>query len=59
MDVANKSIGTLQGIPFKNLIGGPLSACIKAQNDAAKTSINFIDEVCLNKDKETGEKSAV
>lgn len=59
MDVANKSIGTLQGLPFDNLIGGPLNACIKAQNDAAKTSINFIDEVCLNKDKETGEKSAV
>lgn len=59
MDVANKSIGTLQGLPFENLIGGPLNACIKAQNDAAKTSINFIDEVCLNKDKETGEKSAV
>lgn len=59
MDVANKSIGTLQGLPFDNLIGGPLNACIKAQNDAAKTSINFIDEVCLNKDEETGEKSAV
>lgn len=59
MDVANKSIGTLQGLPFDNLIGGPLNACIRAQNDAAKTSINFIDEVCLKKDKETGEKSAV
>lgn len=59
MDVANKSIGTLQGLPFENLIGGPLNACIKAQNDAAKTSINFIDEVCLNKNEETGEKSAV
>lgn len=59
MDVANKSIGTLQGIPFKNLIGGPLSACIQAQNDAAMTSINFINNVCLNVDKETGEKSAI
>lgn len=59
MDVANKSIGTLQGIPFKNLIGGPLSACIQAQNDAAMTSINFINNVCLNEDKETGEKSAI
>lgn len=59
MDVANKSIGTLQGIPFKNLIGGPLSACIQAQNDAAITSINFINNVCLNEDKETGEKSAI
>lgn len=59
MDVANKSIGTLQGIPFENLIGGPLSACIQAQNDAAMTSINFINNVCLNEDKETGEKSAI
>lgn len=59
MDVANKSICTLQGIPFKNLIGGPLSACIQAQNDAAMTSINFINNVCLNEDKETGEKSAI
>lgn len=59
MDVANKSIGTLQGIPFKNLIGGPLSACIQAQNDAAMSSINFINNVCLNEDKETGEKSAI
>ena len=59
MDVANKSIGTLQGLPFDNLIGGPLSACIQAQNDAAMTSINFINNVCLNEDKETGEKSAV
>ena len=59
MDVANKSIGTLQGIPFENLIGGPLSACIQAQNDAAMTSINFINNVCLNEDKETGEKTAI
>ena len=59
MDVANKSIGTLQGLPFDNLIGGPLNACIQAQNDAAMTSINFINNVCLNDDKETGEKSAI
>lgn len=59
MDVANKSIGTLQGLPFDNLIGGPLNACIQAQNDAAMTSINFINNVCLNEDKETGEKSAI
>lgn len=59
MDVANKSIGTLQGLPFDNLIGGPLSACIQAQNDAAMTSINFINNVCLNEDQETGEKSAI
>lgn len=32
MDVANKSIGTLQGLPFENLIGGPLNACIKPKS---------------------------
>lgn len=59
MDVANKSIGTLQGLPFENLIGGPLRACIDAQREAAETSVDFITKVGLNKDKETGEKSAV
>lgn len=58
MDVANKSIGTLQGLPFYNLIGGPLSACIDAQREAAETSVDFITRVGLNVDKETGEKSA-
>lgn len=59
MDVANKSIGTLQGLPFENLIGGPLRACIDAQREAAETSVDFITRVGLNVDKETGEKSAV
>lgn len=59
MDVANKSIGTLQGLPFENLIGGPLRACIDAQREAAETSVDFITRVGLNVDKETGEKSAI
>lgn len=59
MDVANKSIGTLQGLPFENLIGGPLRACIDAQREAAETSVDFITKVGLNVDKETGEKSAI
>jgi len=49
----------LQALPFGNIIGGPLKACIEAQAMAAKTSWNFIQEVGLNTDPETGEKKAV
>ncbi len=49
----------LQALPFGNIIGGPLKACIEAQAMAAKTSWNFIQEVGLNVDPETGEKKAV
>lgn len=49
----------LQALPFSNIIGGPLTACIEAQAMAAKTSWNFIQEVGLNVDPETGEKRAV
>lgn len=49
----------LSAIPFGSIIGGPLKACIEAQAMAAQTSWNFIQEVGLNTNKETGEKSAV
>jgi len=49
----------LSAIPFGSIIGGPLKACIEAQAMAAQTSWNFIKEVGLNTDKDTGEKSAV
>lgn len=48
MDVTSKTVRALNGIPFGNLIGGPLSACIKAQQQAAMTTVNFIREVGLN-----------
>lgn len=48
----------MQGLPFDNLIGGPLNACVKAQADAAQTTINFIQQVGLNED-ENGNKEAV
>jgi hypothetical protein len=48
MDVTGKTVRALNGIPFGNLIGGPLSACIKAQQQAAMTTVNFIREVGLN-----------
>lgn len=49
----------LQSLPFGNIIGGPLKACIEAQAMAAQTSWNFIQEVGLNVDPQTGEKKAV
>lgn len=49
----------LQALPFGNIIGGPLKACIEAQAMAAKTSWNFIQDVGLNTDPETGEKKTV
>ncbi|EPX64102.1 hypothetical protein D187_005235 [Cystobacter fuscus DSM 2262] len=42
MDQASSA---LQGIPFENLIGGPLTAAVKAQALAAKTSVDFIRSV--------------
>ena len=49
----------LQALPFGNIIGGPLKACIEAQAMAAQTSWKFIQEVGLNTDPMTGEKKAV
>lgn len=49
----------LQAIPFSSMIGGPLKACIDAQAMAAKTTWDFIQEVGLTMDPETGEKKAV
>lgn len=49
----------LKALPFGNIIGGPLKACIEAQAMAARTSWNFIQEVGLNTDPETGEKKTV
>ncbi len=37
----------LQSIPFGSIIGAPLSACIEAQANAAKTSWEFIRDVGL------------
>lgn len=49
----------LQAIPFGSMIGGPLKACIEAQAMAAQTSWQFIQEVGLNTNPQTGEKEAV
>ena len=49
----------LQAIPFGSIIGGPLKACVEAQALAAKTTWEFIQNVGINVNPETGEKTAV
>lgn len=38
----------LQSIPFGNLIGAPLEACVNAQAQAARTTYEYISEVGFN-----------
>lgn len=47
--VTNKIVDTFKGLPFENIIGAPLEACVKAQALAAETTIDFIERVGLNK----------
>lgn len=42
----------LQELPFENLIGGPLKACIKAQEMATNTTMRFINEVGFTQDED-------
>ncbi len=49
----------LAALPFGNIIGAPLTACIDAQALAAQTTWRFIQNVGLQTDPETGEKKAV
>ena len=59
IDTTPSSVATnaLQAIPFGQIIGGPLSACVDAQREAALTTVNFINEIGLT-DKD-GNKEAV
>lgn len=60
IDTTPSTVATnaLQAIPFGSLIGGPLTACVEAQSQAAKTSWEFIQEVGLTED-ENGERKAI
>lgn len=57
-DASSKTLGALNGIPFESIIGGPLSACIKAQAEAAVSTVNFIESVGLTKGAD-GKKEAI
>ena len=60
IDTTPSTVATnaLQALPFGNIIGGPLSACIEAQAKAARSSWEFIQEVGLKKTKD-GRNTAV
>lgn len=60
IDTTASTVATnaLQSIPFGSIIGGPLSACIEAQTNAAKTTLDYIKEVGLTSD-EDGNSRAV
>jgi hypothetical protein len=49
IDTTPSTVATsaLQGIPFSSLIGGPLNAAIDAQVNAAKSTVDFIQNVGL------------
>lgn len=54
---ADVAASSLQSLPFGNIIGGPLVACVEAQAQAARTSWEFIKNVGLY--TEGDEKKAV
>lgn len=45
--VTASTISALNGLPFENIIGGPLNACVLAQKEAALTTLDFINSVGL------------
>lgn len=49
----SKLTDDLQALPFGEMIGGPLSACIDAQEQAALTTVNFIRNVGFAKKQVT------
>lgn len=61
IDTTPSTVATnaLTSIPFSAIIGGPLDAAIRAQAMAAQTSWDFIKNVGLTTDPNTGETKAV
>lgn len=43
----SKVASALNSIPFGNIIGGPLAACVRAQAEAAQTTIDFIRDFTM------------
>ena len=41
-EVGKQVVSALHSIPFGNIIGGPLAACVHAQAEASQTTLNFI-----------------
>ena len=61
IDTTPSTVATnaLNALDFTALIGGPMDAIIKAQAMAAQTTYEFINEVGLTVDPDTGEKKPV
>lgn len=49
----------ISSISLGSIIGGALSAIVEAQSQAACTTVNFINEVGFEKDKDTGKNMPV
>ena len=41
-NASRQVVSALNSIPFGNIIGGPLAACVQAQAEAAQTTLNYI-----------------
>ena len=48
----SRTTSALKSLPLEHVIGGPLNAAVKAQAFAAKTTVDFIQEVGFKKAKE-------
>ncbi len=48
-NASNIATSALKAIPFGDIIGGPLEACILAQEKAAVTTVNFIERVGMQR----------
>ena len=49
---ANVANNALQALPFGQIIGGPLKACIDAQTEAALSTWNYINNVGIQKNED-------
>ena len=46
-DSKQQAVSAINSIPFGNIIGGPLSAAVYAQGDAAQTTINYLQSAMM------------
>jgi hypothetical protein len=51
-ELASTANQVMQSIPFDNLIGAPLEACVKAQAQAAQTTYEYISQVGFDVESE-------
>lgn len=46
-NASRQVVSALNSIPFGNIIGGPLAACVQAQAEAAQTTLNYIRDFTM------------